>query len=33
MRIICAASDGKKDFEEGFVIDDMMIKNYITSKK
>jgi hypothetical protein len=33
MRIACAASDGKKDFEEGFIIDDVMIENYIGSEK
>lgn len=33
MKIVCAASDGKKDFEEGFIIDDVMIENYINSEK
>ena len=33
MRITCAASDGKKDFEEGFIVDDTLIHKYIDSEK
>jgi hypothetical protein len=33
MRITCAAIDGKKDFEEGFVLDEHIIKDYLYEGK
>jgi hypothetical protein len=33
MRITCSASDGKKDFEEGFIVCDSLIINHIYSEK
>jgi hypothetical protein len=33
MRIACVASDGKKDFEEGFIVDDKSIQDYMSNMK